>query len=541
MEFDDDVPGDIGFQDWMGYLRDDFGRENWLTVYRKSRGKWGASYCYCALIPSSQTEAAMANESWDLFYGHGLPGCSVSYGGNGQTVRYHRFGTDSRIEPLIYDREFHGVEPDYPEVCEEFRLLHNLYCDAQHQTYSKVDDSGFLDPVIRIDQVNQVSIRLKPLKQFLSIKQMYLAVYFSIERYSDEPIPDLERKPRRHTVKQHNLLYHHILSRSYSDDHAVTAMIEGKKLIAPMPVERSGVWPYEERPDHPIFVIGIDENGEDVSHSCDPDGLANNFGANQGAPHYLIPVYFRRDGLQKYYSNTELYTVDDGHITCAGLWNLRMDNNLSTHVMVFLGDLGHLPPAEQKYWSSFNVMPSSEISETNWRRSFLGEWADPQVPDLVFKTRFEHFNECWRNTFCWDLFLPLKEDDRHHLKDLRVPVTDSQGEFDQQALNLSKILVDSINERQIASEIDGPIPKDVKGIGKLEIWLKQLNVTGVEEHVKFLRSLQDLRNGAGHRKGDGYTRGLHFFVDDGRIGADTFREVLNHAVELLDFLSELLR
>lgn len=100
MEFDDDVPGDIGFQDWMGYLRDDFGRENWLTVYRKSRGTWGASYFYCALIPSSQTEAAMANESWDLFYGHGLPGCSVSYGGNGQTVRYHRFGTDSGIEPL---------------------------------------------------------------------------------------------------------------------------------------------------------------------------------------------------------------------------------------------------------------------------------------------------------------------------------------------------------------------------------------------------------------------------------------------------------
>jgi len=59
-----------------------------------------------------------------------------------------------------------------------------------------------------------------------------------------------------------------------------------------------GVWPYEEDDTHyPEFIIGTDGDGRDMLFSCEHERLANYFGANPQAPHYLTPVYFRRSVL----------------------------------------------------------------------------------------------------------------------------------------------------------------------------------------------------------------------------------------------------
>lgn len=143
---------------------------------------------------------------------------------------------------------------------------------------------------------------------------------------------------------------------------------------------------------------------ESQFYTCNPNELADYFGNNPGAPHYLIPVFFRRDVLTKYYSKPELYSVKDGYLRCGGLWGLRIDNNHEKYVVVYLGDLGRdLPPGERAYWKSFNVTPDGTISDVNWKRHFLGQFTDPEKADLVFKLQFNFFQkmveEIWLANF----------------------------------------------------------------------------------------------------------------------------------------------
>jgi hypothetical protein len=60
--------------------------------------------------------------------------------------------------------------------------------------------------------------------------------------------------------------------------------------------------------------------------------------------------------LQKYYNNAELYTVTEGSVSCKARWHLRLDNDHSDYLAVFLGDLGRdLPEPERQYWKGFNI------------------------------------------------------------------------------------------------------------------------------------------------------------------------------------------
>ena len=58
-------------------------------------------------------------------------------------------------------------------------------------------------------------------------------------------------------------------------------------------------------------------------------------------------------------------------------------------------------------------------------------------------------------------------------------------------LSLVKILIDSMNEKKITSQLTGSYEKLVRGISKLEAWLVEKNIENSDEHIKFLRSLQD--------------------------------------------------
>jgi len=306
-----------------------------------------------------------------------------------------------------------------------------------------------------------------------------------------------------------------------------------------MPKEKSGIWPFEAEADYEDFIIGIDGNGDPKLYTCNEDKLSNYFGKNPHAPHYLTPVYFRRDVLTKYYSKPEMYSVEDGYLSCGTLWGLQMDNNHGKYIIVFLGDLGRDLPAEERgYWKSYNVPPEGTISDVNWKRSFLAEFTNPEKADLLFKHQFNIFQEKWSKKFGWLLFKPLSEDDEHNFKVLRVPVSNDQSEFDQQSMALTKVLVDSLNEEEIQAQILGEVPKNSKGINKLSLWFQEMGLIGSEEHIKFLRSLQDLRNGAGHRKGKDYQRGATYFHLGERPFAIVFEDVLKQATEFLEYLDQ---
>jgi hypothetical protein len=208
------------------------------------------------------------------------------------------------------------------------------------------------------------------------------------------------------------------------------------------------------------------------------------------------------------------------------------------YVIVFLGDLGRgLGHKEQFYRKSHNVPPDGTISDTNYRRSFLAEWADAQSADLAFKAKFDILQKRRTQALGWSVFKPLADGDEHLLTALHIPLSEDQSEFDGQEFALTKTLVDSLNEKMLAKDVPD-LPKDAKGITKFEKLCAHHELTKMADHVQFLRDLQDLRSsGVGHRKSANYEKIAAKLKLDERGFRATFEALLRRAIALLDALA----
>jgi len=82
------------------------------------------------------------------------------------------------------------------------------------------------------------------------------------------------------------------------------------------------------------------------------------------------------------------------------------------------------------------------------------------------------------------------------------------------------------------------LPNNIKGITKLAKFLEAQGLMDFESYIKFLRSLWNLRIGAGHRKGDTYQRGAAYFKLEERPLAQAFEEILEQATNFLRYLDE---
>jgi hypothetical protein len=137
---------------------------------------------------------------------------------------------------------------------------------------------------------------------------------------------------------------------SYGDGAKSNSILRGK-LVLPCPTD-SVPDPFARKEEvYPEFIIRYDQKGKPFRHTCDQETLANYFGKNPDAPHYVTPVHFRREVLQKYYDNPQDFSVGDGVIQRLGFWHMRVDNDHPDRVIAFLGDLGRdLPESERHHW-----------------------------------------------------------------------------------------------------------------------------------------------------------------------------------------------
>jgi len=480
----------------------------WFPAYRRTESNDERTTCFSALVPPTLIPKLVKNSrGWDISIGDGVPAIWTSWPNGLEKHTYTAFGNDSGIEPLVIRRSFYGLRSPFNELCQEFRLYHNLYQDQSRKRFVLTDRNGDEHEAARYGD-NFFEIKTDLLLEFCAAKQIALAIYFDGFRDSKTTLAELGIDESR--INHEEERYEYSLAVLPFDSFTKTEIrttghISGKKYILPRPIPlESSRTPeaYQE------FVIGTDPTGKPIRFTCDPEQLANFFGKNPTAPNYLTPVFFRAEVLSKYYGDPQKYSVEDGILRCGGLWSMRIDNDHSDCVVVWLGDLGRdLSEAERNYWLSFNILPEGrKISETSFRRNIRAQFADPQKPDLLFKHEYNYFNRTFRETRGWDFFLPLHQDDEHFLTGLRLLPKDNQAEFDSQLIALTKVLVDSLNEKEIAKGLT-TLKKDDKGITKLERFFQERGTTGYEPHVKFLRVLQDLRSrSAAHRKGSSYDK-----------------------------------
>ena len=134
------------------------------------------------------------------------------------------------------------------------------------------------------------------------------------------------------------------------------------------------------------------------------------------------------------------------------------------------------------------------------------------------------------------MYLELKDGDMYTLNQIRRPLNESQMEFDQLVLMLCKLVIDSLNEKGICSELNA-IDSDTKGISKLEQWLSEHEVAQYEEHIRFLRDLWELRSsGSGHRKGRQYKKVTERFGISEMNLPDAYDEILSKTDSYLKFM-----
>jgi hypothetical protein len=489
------------FEDFIDFLSNKHGEELWITVYKREpiNNTDHDGGMYCALVGQDKTGHAMQSQGWDLMTGSGGPGFSTSYQDDEKiTTYYTNLDDDDFLRPILV-RDFNGRKEGYIEIIEEFRLFHNLYHDRETGSFLSFDEVGDEVEVIKVER-NEVKIRRRFLCSFMAARQMNLLLYFELTRHYKKRIGYFD------DVSGESLTYTIYSGDSYSDGYTSFSRILGKKLIRCESVEKCGVWPFEQEKVYQDFIIGGDID-EPETFSCDPDLLANNFGANPDAPHYLTPIFFSKEVMQKYYSSSD-YKITDGNLYRAGAWGLRFDNNSANHVSVFLGDLGRdLPSKEQVYWKSFNLIPDGrKISRTNFERSFLGNFYDAENPEHRFKQKFRDIQEYWNKKYDWYLFLPLSTKDEHFYESLRSMLSNEQSEFDAQVLALTKITIDSINVKPLRNHLE-VTDNSIKSISLMEVLLEKLKSPHLSTLSSLLKGVQSVRStGVAHRKGTEYEK-----------------------------------
>ena len=530
-----------------------------VTMYQSIRQKDSYEhFIYCALIPSRQIERALSDPAeWDLHFYQGTPSAVV---GGGQ-VRYLRYGDDNGIEPLIINRNFtesqtnYGKRTAYREISEEFRLFHNLYHNREKDEYIKIDEEGN-EHRVAVAEPDHIQIRLKEIREFVAIKEMYLSIQFCYYEFSEYSLRALgtsedEVKTGREITAEGEICWKHSYYTEIHETERAFSVLEGKRLIEPLPKSQSGFLGFAEEPKKKYveFIIGVDENGEEITHTCDPTKL-NRYGNNPGTIYDITPVHFHKQVLDKYYHESSKYSVEDSIVSCPW-WSMRIDNHHNDKIIVWLRELCFLPYKEQLHWQSHNILPEGGLSKTYFERNVKGLFTDSDRPEHLFKQRYDYLQKESEKHLGWQFLQPLAPRDEYHFKNLRIPPTDEQEDFDALVLSLTKILIDSLNQNEIKTLVSLEQERNLtpdqreslkRSIGCLEIALNSCGVEGAADHIAFLRKLQKLRStGSAHLKGSNYQKIAKDFDIDTQSLRVVFTGILSKALDVLDYFIFLVR
>ncbi|MFD5092779.1 hypothetical protein ACFWMR_19415 [Amycolatopsis thailandensis] len=508
-------------------------QSGWTVVSDSWREEQANGGIFCALAPPAARDEILARTAWDLRKSDFRPGFSQRWGDGETETVYEPGGGRDGFEALVIHRMFHQAFPDVTELSQEFRLFHNLFWEEASSSFLKPNDDGTFETAVKI-KGSRVEVRTKLLRQYQAARQLLLVLFIDSIRHgkTDDTLPKRSTWRDEHTRAE-------LFPGGDDSSRPPFTRYLAKRILTPPAVDKSGIWPYEAEDDHyPEFIIGMNEDGDDIRHTCNEDALSDYFGGNPDAPQYLTPVYFRREVLKKYYDKPELYTVSDGRLACAALWGLDIDNSHADKVIVFLGDLGKgLPRQERDYWLSFNVAPESAPSDTFMRRSLLAQFAEPSAEDLQVRSKYSSFAGIWEPHFGWRLFKQPAEADTGLLQRLRLPLDNSQAEFEGAVAILTKLFVDALATKSIQLLLAEKVENE-GSISKLSRWMTQEGYPYVDRDIAFLRSLQEVRSKAvAHWKGNDYEKTMTKIFGSAR-GRDAVLQFFRDALAMLSGMED---
>lgn len=509
------------------------GKEPWVILYEKIIEKPCFSLSQCAFLKESAISDTAVELQEKMFFCSGKPELKRQASEDQELIEYRRYDGDNSIRQLVIERDFADVYKSYMEIDEEFRLYHNLAENKSKDLLLTYDEAGNDIEVIRLKK-DLVVGQLKYIKQFQAATGFYFSIFGNSTRWSRISLDDVpaDTRDRRHEEKLFSwrlrISHNKYPINDWNREDSMSTL-EWKIVIPPPDQKFAGIWPFNDSSKEcEQFIAGIDSNGNNVMLSPTAEINEND----------LCPIFFRKQVLNKYLHDVDKYKVKDGYLVCCSLWRMRYDQNHLSHVIVFLKDLEDLPYYEQKHWVQYNVLPEGSISNTYYLRHIVGTYADVTEPSIVFKKTYERFCQYWRRDHGWDFFKSLSGFDDSLLNSIHVPTNEVHQNFDNQIIILTKLIIDSLNEKKFA-ENASELRDGAKGIDKLEGYLKETGFTSTDKVVAHFRKVQKLRSaGAAHRKGKKYERIAKCFGINNKKLSAIYSDLLVTTTKFLDEIQE---
>lgn len=439
---------------------------------------------------------------------------------------------------FVQTRRPHSVGNRFVEFTPSFLWYFDALSRGDNSYYF-IDDSGHDHDLARAtlqDRSYRVEVNAMPLRKYLSAREMALIVQLDWVSFHED-VPD---EPFEAEIREQWATYDFTLrtDRAVSSDKAHSRFL-GKHAVMPLDVDPCEEIDFQrDDPPYPEFIYGVDENtGEHLLSTCREEELSNYF-VDRGTPHYLTPVYFRRDVLTRYANQPSRYSVTRGSVSCLDLWSLRMDVTDDGLVEVFLGDLSkYLPASERDYWRSFNVPPAGGMREARFRSDFLAEWVDHDDPIVDLLRARNAANAAFEKRFGSPLFLPLHAEDLVAWEGIHLMTTSESTERDSLVTVLAKGITDSLDLAPLRRVAGLPSGKSLECLERVVLELGG----EVEGAVEPLRIVQSMRStGSAHSRGSNYAKLLAKTGFDELRPDEQFESLVRHSAAALHYLAELL-
>lgn len=524
--------------------------EGWIVLNSPSMA--------CALVSDDALPRCLESYQWDLQWSDARPYVSEYFDGSRPQLSKDKRG----LFPFIYQRDPKGDHGYVVELIEHFRLLYDLRLvekNTNESEYVQVDECGDDISIIKINKT-LVQVSVKYLFEYMALRELNLLVFFDYMNFSPKTYADLGIRFTENRIERGDNYCLNYSNVAHPEGYGKSGgWLMGKIAIRYNREDIKHLWsPTDEKFEE--FIYKCDERGNELFSTCDEDQLSNLFFEKPGAPLSLTPIFFNKEVLDKYYANPNKYSVNDGGII-GPTWSMPIDNDRKDNrIVVLLYELGRIPHKEQLHWKQFNIAPPAHngVSETAWRRWFEGRFCDSkESPELVLKGKLDSFSKKWYEKFGWYLFKPLNPKDEFYLTSLHcLTVRDNDKDFESQILALTKIFIDSLNNKELRQHINETNKSVVDYVSKsgkdslsdLSGSISLFEAYSIDKGIHdkdifvFLRNIQNLRSmDIAHRKtSNDIDRQpiVHYFKLDTLCGQDALNAIFAHFVLLLEKLEK---
>lgn len=462
--------------------------QDWITLYNNENNENNEYnddiFEYSALIEndSEYISEYLEEETWG-FNTNSFGSSCFGKNFNDNQIYFLDGLVEGKFEYLVACRHFNEKYESVIEINPKLIWYYNLV---------KVENQ-YIDPLtdeVKIKIENGKILVLKTyLKDFLSAYKKKCIICFDNRRFFKT-----ESKVEYHSINTKNERMNFVIdinSYRYNEYNGLSRIL-GKVIIEAYQNPRHKDYKiYSEEKKYEDFIIGEESStGEEIEYTCNEDKLANYFGKNLDAPHFLTPVFFNKKVLDKYIGDPSNYTIGDGNLFYLDEWYIPFTINKDEKVMVWLGDLGRLPYKEQKYWKIYNEIPLGGIEEKFFKRQIEGEFTDAITPEKKLFELIGELNGKFKTKYGDVIINNLSEADKQIKSAFMIPSNGSITVYQTFLMQLCKITAENINKNFIQNNIENDKLCDENGNKYGSI--KQLLVFMEEEGYKNATKLNDI-------------------------------------------------